>query len=62
MILKISSERWLENNNISFQEIEDDFPHLPLGCSIVLEKKNKTYNTWDIKKSYILNVNQLILK
>jgi hypothetical protein len=21
------------------KEIEDDFPHLPLGCSIVLEKK-----------------------
>jgi superfamily II DNA or RNA helicase len=23
----------------SVKEIEDDFPHLPLGCSIVLEKK-----------------------
>jgi hypothetical protein len=23
------------------KEIEDDFPHLPLGCSIVLEKKDK---------------------
>jgi hypothetical protein len=23
------------------KEIEDDFPHLPLGCSIVLEKKRK---------------------
>ena len=23
------------------KEIEDDFPHLPLGCSIVLEKKAK---------------------
>lgn len=28
--------------NTSIQkEIEDDFPHLPLGCTIVLEKKQK---------------------
>jgi hypothetical protein len=23
----------------SVRKVEDDFPHLPLGCSIVLEKK-----------------------
>jgi hypothetical protein len=39
MILKISSERWLEKQQHQIKEIEDDFPHLPLGCSIVLEKK-----------------------
>ena len=30
--------------NTSIQkEVEDDFPHLPLGCSIVLEKKVKGF-------------------
>jgi hypothetical protein len=36
-----SKFRARENNNFSSKEIEDDFPHLPLGCSIVLEKKTK---------------------
>ncbi|MFT7252467.1 MAG: superfamily II DNA or RNA helicase, partial [Flavobacterium sp.] len=44
------------------KEIEDDFPHLPLGCSIVLEKKAKHIILENIKKATSLNVNQLITK
>lgn len=45
-----------------FKEIEDDFPHLPLGCSIVLEKKTKEIILENIKKAMSMNVNQLITK
>lgn len=44
------------------KEIEDDFPHLPLGCSIVLEKKAKEVILENIKKATSLNINQLITK
>lgn len=44
------------------KEIEDDFPHLPLGCSIVLEKKTKETILENIKRATSLNVNQLITK
>lgn len=44
------------------KEIEDDFPHLPLGCSIVLEKKAKETILKNIEKATALNVNQLISK
>ena len=44
------------------KEIEDDFPHLPLGCSIVLEKKTKETILENIRKATLLNVNQLITK
>jgi superfamily II DNA or RNA helicase len=44
------------------KEIEDDFPHLPLGCSIVLEKKSKEIILENIKRATSLNVNQLIAK
>lgn len=44
------------------KEIEDDFPHLPLGCSIVLEKKAKEIILSNIKNATTLNVNQLIKK
>jgi superfamily II DNA or RNA helicase len=44
------------------KEIEDDFPHLPLGCSIVLEKKTKDTILENIRKATSLNVNQLIAK
>ncbi|WP_016990605.1 DUF3427 domain-containing protein [Flavobacterium sp. ACAM 123] len=44
------------------KEIEDDFPHLPLGCSIVLEKKTKEKILENIKRATSLNVNQLITK
>ncbi|MGB3607912.1 DUF3427 domain-containing protein [Psychroserpens sp.] len=30
-----------KSNTTVLKEIEDNFPHLPLGCSIVLEKKSK---------------------
>jgi len=44
------------------KEIEDDFPHLPLGCSIILEKKAKNIILENIRKATSLNVNQLITK
>jgi superfamily II DNA or RNA helicase len=44
------------------KEIEDDFPHLPLGCSIVLEKKTKETILENIKKATSLNINQIITK
>lgn len=44
------------------KEIEDDFPHLPLGCSIVLEKKTKETILENIRKVTNLNINQLITK
>ena len=45
-----------------YKEIEDNFPHLPLGCSIVLEKKAKETILENIKAATSLNKNQLILK
>lgn len=44
------------------KEVEDDFPHLPLGCSIVLEKKAKETILENIKNATSLKVNQLINK
>ncbi|TXC76928.1 DEAD/DEAH box helicase [Luteibaculum oceani] len=44
------------------KEIEDNFPHLPLGCSIILEKKAKNFILENITKATSLNRNQLILK
>ncbi|WP_211480906.1 DEAD/DEAH box helicase family protein [Arcticibacter eurypsychrophilus] len=44
------------------KEIEDDFPHLPLGCSIILEKKAKEVILQNIQKAFNLNRNQLISK
>lgn len=32
-----------KTNTSTAKEVEDDFPHLPLNCSIVLEKKAKEY-------------------
>jgi superfamily II DNA or RNA helicase len=45
-----------------YKEIEDNFPHLPLGCSVVLEKKTKEIILENIKTATSLNRNQLILK
>jgi superfamily II DNA or RNA helicase len=45
-----------------YKEIEDNFPHLPLGCSIVLERKVKEIILENIKSATSLNRNQLILK
>ncbi|MCF8323803.1 MAG: DUF3427 domain-containing protein, partial [Leadbetterella sp.] len=44
------------------KEIEDGFPRLPLGCSIVLEKKAKETILENIKKATSFNINQLINK
>jgi hypothetical protein len=44
------------------KEVEDDFPHLPLGCSIILEKKAKEFILENIKTATSLNRNQLIQK
>lgn len=44
------------------KEIEDHFPHLPLGCSIVLEKKAKEVILNNIIAATSLNQNQLIQK
>ncbi|HEY1055777.1 MAG TPA: DUF3427 domain-containing protein, partial [Emticicia sp.] len=49
--------------NTSLQkELEDDFPHMPLGCSIVLEKKAKNYILENIKNATSINRTQLINK
>lgn len=44
------------------KEIEDNFPHLPLGCSIILEKKAKQIILANIKAATLLNRSQLINK
>jgi superfamily II DNA or RNA helicase len=44
------------------KEVEDNFPHLPLGCSIVLEKKAKEIILENIKSATTLNRNQIIAK
>lgn len=49
--------------NTSIQkELEDDFPHLPLGCTINLEKKAKQYILKNIHDATSLNINQLLNK
>ncbi len=44
------------------KEIEDEFPHLPLGCSIILEKKAQEIILRNIKAAIGFNRNQLISK
>ncbi len=44
------------------KEIEDEFPHLPLGCTIILEKKAKDFILDNIRKATSLNKNQLLNK
>jgi len=44
------------------KEIEDNFPHLPLGCSIVLEKIAKEIILENIRSATSLNRNQIILR
>ena len=47
--------------NTSIQkEVGDDFPHLPLGCSIILEKKAKDYILQNIQNATRLSKNQLL--
>lgn len=51
-----------KSNNSIKDEIENDFPHLPLGCSIVLEKKAKEHILSNIKKATLVNRRKLISK
>lgn len=51
-----------KTNSSIRKEIEDDFPHLPLGCTIVLEKKAKHVILDNIKNATSLNTNQLLNK
>lgn len=44
------------------KEIEDEFPHLPLGCSIILEKRAKEVILNNIRQAIGFNRNQLITK
>ena len=44
------------------KEIEMDFPHLPLGCSIILERKAKEYILENIRKATQLSKRVLISK
>ena len=43
-------------------EIEANFPFLPLGCSIILERKCKEIILDNIKKATAFNINQLVQK
>lgn len=44
------------------KEVEDNFPHLPLGCSIILEKKAKQSILDNIRAATSLNKIQIINK
>ncbi len=49
--------------NTSIQkEIEDEFPHLPLGCAIILERKAKDFILNNVRKATSLNKNQILNK
>lgn len=51
-----------KTNTSTLEEVERDFPHLPLGCSIVLEKKAKDVILKNIRSATQLNRNQLVTK
>lgn len=51
-----------KTNATVLKEIEQDFPHLPLGCSIVLEKKAKDFILENIRKATSINKRQLVSK
>ena len=51
-----------KTNRSMGKEIEDDFPHLPLGCAIVLEKKVKNTILQNVNNAISLNINQLLSK
>jgi superfamily II DNA or RNA helicase len=51
-----------KTNTSTKEELERDFPHLPLGCSIVLERKAKESILQNIRAATQLNTNQLINK
>ncbi|GAA4938999.1 hypothetical protein GCM10023314_09550 [Algibacter agarivorans] len=49
-----------KTNTTVVKEVEDNFPHLPLGCSIILEKKTKETILKNITAATSLNKNKLI--
>lgn len=49
-----------KTNTTVVKEVEDNFPHLPLGCSIILEKKTKETILKNISAATSLNKNKLI--
>ncbi|MCF2495405.1 DUF3427 domain-containing protein [Dyadobacter chenhuakuii] len=51
-----------KTNTSTLEELERDFPHLPLGCSIVLEKKAKEIILKNIRSATQLNTSQLVTK
>jgi len=51
-----------KTNTTVIKEIEDDFPHLPLGCSIILEKKTKETILKNIAAATYLTQSKLIQK
>lgn len=51
-----------KTSNSVQKEIEDNFPHLPLGCSVILEKKAKENILENIRRASGLNRNQIIQK
>ena len=51
-----------KTNKPIYNEIEDDFPHLPLGCTIILEKSAKEVILQNIRYATSLNTNQILLK
>lgn len=51
-----------KTNTSILKEIEDDFPHLPLGCSVILEKKAKAFILNNVQNAISFNRNQLLIK
>lgn len=49
-----------KTNTTVIKEVEDNFPHLPLGCSIILEKRAKETILNNITSATSLNKNKLI--
>ncbi len=51
-----------KTNTSTAKEIEDNFPHLPIGCSIILEEKAKDYILQNIIEATSLNRRQILNK
>lgn len=51
-----------KSNSSIKSEVENEFPHLPLGCSIILEKKAKEHILNNIKNATLLSRRKLINK
>lgn len=49
-----------KTNTTVAKEVEDNFPHLPLGCSIILEKKAKDTILKNITSATLLNRRRII--